>query len=131
MIKIYDSGYRGNCPLEDTDLINLVAWFSHHYPHLESLLVHVPNESDMPVQGRVKAKMKGVRSGVQDLILFKKQGDYSGLCLELKRRDKAKSKISKNQNNYADEFSNEDFFCSFCYGLDEAKKCIKEYLAIK
>ena len=131
MIKIYDSGYRGDCPLEDTDLINLVSWFDHNYPHLSSLLVHVPNESKIPVQGRVKLRMKGLKSGVQDLILFKKQGGYSGLCLELKRKDRTKSKVNQNQEDYAAEFSEEGFYCTFCYGLEEAKKCIKEYLLIK
>lgn len=131
MQKIYDSGYRGDCNLEDTDLIGLVSWFDFNYPHLKHLLIHVANESMMPVQGRVKAKKKGVRRGVPDLMLLKKNGEYNGLMLELKRKDKTKGRPSKDQKMYNTELSEEGFCCTFCYGLEEAKKCIKEYLQIK
>ena len=131
MKDIYDSKYRGDCNLEDTDLIALVAWFDFNYPHLCHLLIHVANESMMPPQGRVKAKKKGLRSGVPDLMLLKKNGEYSGLMLELKRKDGTKGRPSKSQKMYNIELAEEGFCTTFCYGLDEAKKCIKEYLQIK
>jgi hypothetical protein len=131
MKDVYDSKYRGACNLEDTDLIGLVAWFDFNYPHLSPLLVHVANESMMPVQGRVKAKSKGVRRGFPDLMLLKKNNEFSGLMLELKRKDGTKGRPSKSQQMYNTELSEEGFCTTFCYGLDEAKKCIKEYLQIK
>ena len=131
MIKTYETKHRGACALEDTDLINIVSWFDYQLPHLSPLLIHVPNESDMPVQGRVKAKKKGVRKGVPDLMLLKGNSKYSGLMLELKRQDRTKSKVSVEQDAYAQELSEQGFFCAFCYGFDEAKKCIEEYLQIK
>ncbi len=85
----------------------------------------------MPVQGRVKAKKKGVRKGVPDLMLLKRNGKYSGLMLELKRKDRTKSKPSKEQKMYNIELSEEGFCCTFCYGLDQALICIREYLQIK
>lgn len=131
MKTIYDSNYRGDCNLEDTDLIGLVSWFDFNYPHLKHLLVHVPNESMMPPQGRVKAKKKGLRSGFPDLMLLQKNSEYSGLMLELKRKDGTKGRPSKNQKMYNIELSEEGFCCTFCYGLDQAILCIKEYLQIK
>lgn len=129
--KIYDSGYRGDCPLEDTDLINLVAWFKHNYPHYSPLLIHVVNESKLPVQARVKLKMKGLQKGFPDLMLLMKNSEYSGLMLELKRKDRTKCRTTVEQKEYAVELAEQGFLTTFCYGLDEAKGCIKEYLTIK
>lgn len=131
MKREYNSNYRGDCNLEDNDLIALVAWFDYNYPHYSHLLVHVANESMMPPQGRVKAKRKGIRKGFPDLMLLKSNDLYSGLMLELKRRDSTKSKATKEQKMYHDELYQENFATSFCYGLEEAKKCIKDYLHIK
>lgn len=128
----YYSGYRGQCNLEDTDLMALVAWFDFNYPHLSHLLIHVPNESMMKVQGRVKAKRKGLRSGVQDLMFLKRNGEYSALMLEMKRKCKTlSSPVSANQKMYKVELIEEGFCTTICYGLDCAKECIKEYLQIK
>lgn len=131
MKKVYDSGYRGKCNLEDTDLISLVAWFDYNYPQYKHLLVHVANESMMPAQGRVKAKKKGIKRGFPDLMLLIKNSEYSGLMLELKRKDKTKSSSTKEQNEYNVELESEGFCTTFCYGFDEAKKCLIEYLHIK
>mgnify|MGYP005996606959 CR=1 FL=1 len=132
MKDVYFSGYKGSCNLEDTDLMALVAWFDFNYPHLKHLLVHVANESMMPVQGRVKAKRKGVRKGFPDLMLLQKNNRFGGLMLELKRKCKrASSELSKEQSMYQVELTEEGFCTTVCYGLDEAKKCLKEYLQIK
>ncbi len=130
MIKTYEVKYRGKCPKEDTDLINLVAWFNYQYPHLSPLLVHVVNESQLPVQARVMLKKKGLKKGFPDLMLLIKNKEYSGLMLELKRRDKTKSRTSKEQENYSVELSDQGFSSTFCYGLEQAKKCIQDYLKI-
>ena len=81
MIKTYEVKYRGECPKEDTDLINLVAWFNYQYPHLSPLLVHVVNESQLPVQARIMLKKKGLKKGFPDLMLLIKNKEYSGLML--------------------------------------------------
>jgi len=131
LIEVYDSEFRGACPLEDTDLANFIAWFDYNYPHLSHLMIHVPNESDMPVQGRVKAKKKGVRSGVPDLLFLYPINGFVGLSIEMKRQDKTKCKVSKNQEMYAQELSAVGYFATFAYGLEESKKALKIYLHSK
>lgn len=130
-IKIYDSKYKGNCDIEDQDQMNFTSWFDYQYPHYSRLYFHVMNESDMPVQGRVKAKKKGLKSGVSDIIILLKRGEYSGLIIELKRKYKAKSKVSKEQEEFLFEVDGQGFYCAICYGFEEAQKCVKEYLQIK
>lgn len=135
MVKIYldeTVSKKDKPPLEDTDLMNFISWFDYNYPHLSFFMIHVPNESEMPVQGRVKAKRKGVRSGVPDLLFLKKSGKYSGMAIEMKRATKKhSSKVSDAQMMYLQELSEEKFSTAVVYGLDQAKKAIKEYLHCK
>ena len=130
-IKIYDTKFRGNCDVEDQDQINFTSWFDYQYPHHSPLYFHVVNESMMNPQGRVKAKRKGLKAGVSDILILLKRGKYSGLIIELKRKDKSKSRISKEQEGFLYEVSEQGFFSAVCYGFEEAQKCVKEYLLIK
>ena len=84
----------------------------------------------MPIQGRVKAKKKGLKKGVSDIVILLKRGKYSGLIIELKRKDSTKNKASKEQVAFLHEVCEQDFYAAICYGFDEAKKCVQEYLAI-
>lgn len=130
-VKIYDSGYRGICPVEDADQINFTSWFYYQYPHYSTLYFHVVNENTMPVQGRVKAKKKGLKAGVSDIFVMIKRGVYSGLVIELKRQDKTKSRVSIEQQCFLEEMDEQGFYCAVCYGFEQAKKCVQDYLTIK
>lgn len=131
-VKVYFSGYQGECMLEDTDLIALVSWFDYNHEDITDLFVHVVNESKGKVQHRVKLKKKGLRKGFPDTALLKPNGKYHGLFLELKRKcKKASTPVSSDQRRILNALSDQGYFCAVCYGLDEAKKCIKEYLQIK
>ena len=130
-VKIYDSGFRGNCDVEDQDQVNLTSWFDYQYPHYSRLYFHVVNENMLPVQGRVKAKKKGLRKGVSDSFIMVKRGKYSALVIELKRKDKTKSRLLPDQDEFLLEMDEQGFYCAVCYGFEEAVKCVKEYLAIK
>lgn len=129
-VKTYNSTFRGNCDVEDQDQINFTSWFDYQYPHFSPLYFHVVNESMLPVQGRVKAKKKGLKKGVSDIIILLKRGEYSGLIIELKRRDKSKSRVTKEQMDFLYEVDEQGFFCAVCYGFEQAKKCVQEYLKI-
>lgn len=130
-VKIYDSKHRGDCDVEDVDQINFTAWFDYNFPHYSRLYFHVVNENMMPVQGRVKAKKKGLKAGVSDIFVLVKRGKYSGLIIELKRKDKRKSKLSSDQDEFLFETDEQGFYCAICYGFEEAKKCVQEYLTTK
>ncbi len=132
MIKIYDSGFRGDCPIEDVEQINCTSWFDYQYPQYSRLYWHTVNESNMPVQGRVKAKRKGLRAGVSDIMIMVKKGKYSGLVVELKRKSKTKStKVSVDQDEFLFEMDEQGFYCAVCYGFEQFEICVKEYLRIK
>lgn len=130
-IKIYDSKFKGNCDVEDQDQINFTSWFDYQFPHYSPLYFHVVNESMMAVQGRVKAKKKGLKKGVSDIMILLKRGEYSGLIIELKRKNKSKSKVSTEQMDFLHEVDEQGFYCAVCYGFEQAQKCVKEYLTIK
>jgi Fe-S-cluster formation regulator IscX/YfhJ len=58
-------------------------WLQAAYPRL--LAFHVPNESDAPVQYRVKMKRKGLVPGVADFFVFPDCGRK--IAIELKDAD--------------------------------------------
>lgn len=129
-VLIYDSGAKGDCNLEDTDQIAFTCWFDYNFPHYSTLYFHVVNENMMPVQGRAKARKKGLKKGVSDIIILLARGRYSGLIIELKRKVKSKSKVSIEQENFLYEVNEQGFYCAVCYGLDEAKRCVQDYLKL-
>ena len=47
--------------------------------------------------------------------------------IELKRKDKRKSKVSKEQNEFLSYCQSEGIFSALTYGKDEAVKAIKIY----
>ena len=128
MYKIYDSNFRGKCRLEDTEQIICTDWVDYNYPNLSPLYFHVVNESMMSVQGRVKARRKGLRKGIPDIMFLHPNNGHCGLMVELKREDRTKSRLSKEQKDYLVEFATQGYFTAVCYGAEQFKKCFKEYL---
>lgn len=126
-VQVYGGDHFGDCPSEDADLISLVSWVKYNYPSLAALMYHIPNESMMPVQGRVTAKKKGVLAGAPDLCFALVPGVY----IELKRRCVKKSLSSakarqhfEHQLGVLSALSEAGNICFVCFGLENAKKAI-------
>lgn len=75
------------------------------YPVLE-FMMHVPNGGARSAGEGGKLKAMGVRKGVPDILLHKRIGDWTGLCVELKSM---KGKISPEQNVWLDSFASEGY----------------------
>jgi hypothetical protein len=90
MIRIYDSGYRGECPSEDVEQINCMGWLEKNFPERWPLIYHVPNETTVDKKKRGwamhldKRKKKGVKPGVSDIFDI---NDSPIFICELKKRD--------------------------------------------
>ena len=90
MIRIYDSGYRGECASEDVEQINVMGWLEKNYPERWPLIYHVPNETTVDKKKRGwamhldKRKKKGVKPGVPDIFDVNNQPIF--IC-ELKKVD--------------------------------------------
>lgn len=124
MIRTYDSGYRGECPSEAVEQINSMGWAEKNHPDRWPLVWHTPNEIRATPQYMAKRKKMGVKSGVSDIIDF---GEIRG-AFELKRKDRTKSKISKDQREFLEAVAASGGFAAICYGAEEFKLAYADYI---
>lgn len=129
-IWVFDSGYRGDCPKEETDQISYGLWMQHRFPNV--LWFHVPNETGTKSgpQFVEKRRRMGVRSGVSDNVILTRGINHKCALIELKRRDKTKSKVSKSQTDVLEEAIVEGHFGAIAYGLEEIKKATLFYFGL-
>lgn len=95
------------------------------YPQLK-LLFAIPNGGSRHKLEAVNLKRQGVKSGVPDIMLPISRGEFNGLWIELKRIKGGT--VSENQKEWIEALNNEGYCAKVCYGFDEAKDVILEYL---
>lgn len=129
-ILVFDSGYRGNCPKEETDQIAYGLWMQHRFP--DALWFHVPNETGTKSgpQFIEKRRRMGVRSGISDNVILTHGVNHKCAMIEAKRRDKTKSRLSQAQRVILESVAEEGHFAAIAYGLDELKKATLFYFGL-
>lgn len=124
MIRIYDSGYRGDCRSERCEQIDAISWISFNYPERFPLIFHCPGEMKAKAQYMQMRAKEGVKAGVPDIIDL---GGIVGL-FELKRLDRTKSKVSNEQKSFLQAGADAGHFVAVCYGFVEFKKAYVDFL---
>lgn len=124
MIRIYDSGYRGDCRVETIEQIDCASWLQYNYPERWTLIWHTPNETKATASYMQKRQKMGVKSGVSDIIDF---GLVRG-AFELKRLDKSKCKVSKDQREFLEAVDASGGFAAIVYGFEQFKLAYADYL---
>jgi len=124
VIRIYDSGYRGDCRAERMEQIDCISWLKHNYPDRWPLIFHVPNETHGKGNHHLIREKEGVKAGPPDIIDL---GRVTGL-FELKRRDRTKSKIGKEQRDFLQAGVNAGHFAAIAYGFEQFKVAYADYL---
>lgn len=112
---------------ENKEQIMLFQWAeiaAMTYPELK-LMYHVPNEGKRSKITGSRFKQMGLRSGVPDVILPVAHGGYIGLAIEMKY---GRNTLTDNQRKWLGMMSDNGHLTAVCYGFDEAKKVITEYL---
>ena len=115
-------------PTEHQHQVNLFQWAkaqSVKHPELK-LMFAVPNAAKRNLNTAMYMKAEGLASGVPDIFLPSARGVYHGLFIELKRAKG--SVVSKTQKVYLDGLNMQGYKAVVCYGFDEAKNVIMEYL---
>jgi hypothetical protein len=79
-----------------------------------------------------KMKAEGVKSGVHDTFWPLARGPYSGLYIEMKKRDLKRSLnpthgASEEQKEFGQFVVDNGFFAIVCYGWEEAAKYLQSY----
>lgn len=92
-IRLYgDTSYRGECPLENAELITFIHHMNIHYRDIPVL--HIKNEGKRTYRQSLFDRAIGaLHTGACDIMI----PGSPALCLELKRKDHTKSIIDDDQ----------------------------------
>lgn len=124
MIRTYDSGYRGDCRVEKLEQIDCISWLKYNYPDRWRLIFHCPGETQAKAQHMQMRAKEGVKAGPPDIIDL---GGIVGL-FEMKRLDRTKSKVSREQREFLENGVSAGHFAAICYGFSEFKLAYADYL---
>lgn len=106
------------------------------YPELELLCANRNTQRLTKIQA-IRAKNEGMKAGWPDVFLPVARGQYHGLYIELKKPDlKPKTErgkiggLNKDQQIVIPKLRDQGYKVDVCYGWDEAKKALEEYLVL-
>lgn len=114
-------------PSEAQEGYALIQWCCLH-PICAHYIFHIANGGSRNRVEAINLKRSGVRAGVSDYFLPYPINGFHGLWIELKRRDKIKSKPTKEQSKWLDSMKKLGYAASIAYGWEEAKEIILKYL---
>lgn len=113
---------------EQVRLFNWARDNEEEYPELRNMFA-IPNGGARHLFVAKKLKAEGVKAGVLDIFLAtpRDQGmeKYNGLFIELKYGN---NKPSKYQKEWITRLTRAGYQCEVCYGFEEARSVILEYL---
>jgi len=133
-IDPFEYAKSGTENAEQTAIFMWVQQNLEKYPELIWLFA-IPNgmfTSHKSVAARMRAM--GMKRGVPDIFFPVRRGNWSGLFIELKRREvkgKAKGRTSDEQDEWIDYLRTQGFGAIVCYGMEEAVKVLIDYLGYK
>ena len=120
-----DKDYRGDCPLEDADLITFFNQLRKKYPHMADVALHIKNEGKRNVSQVQRDRAKGaLNSGASDIVIA---GAPSFVC-ELKRKDHTKSTITAEQVTFLNNAKERGAFVCIALGWEAAMIAVDTYL---
>lgn len=123
-----DMKFRGDCPIEDQEQISFLNKMRKEYPETwGKLVVHIKNEG-LVKNGQFRAiskhKAMGLVAGAPDIVI---PGAISFLC-EMKRANRTKSSISKEQVEYLVTAQSLGAFVCVALGAQAAWDAFQDYL---
>lgn len=114
-------------PTEDQECYVLVEWLTR----IRLRFAHIANESNVPVQYRVKLKRKGVSSGFPDYIIFIPKArsvtnETVTLFIEMKRKKGGEVKpAQKDWNIFLNSIGQ---VARVCLGFSDVKNVVDFYI---
>ena len=120
----------GIIPLESDEQSTLFQWaglMSNKHPELIYMFA-VPNGGLRHIYTAVMLKKSGVKPGVPDTCLPVARQGFHGLYIELKRR--TGGRVEPEQKDWIEFLTEQGYKAVICYGFDEARAVIENYLEI-
>jgi hypothetical protein len=110
---------------EHQEQVMLINWFRMQYKQYKYHLWAIPNGGSRHIVTAVNLKAEGVLAGVSDLFLMIPKGKYHGMFIEMKAKT---GSVSEKQKEFMAAASSMNYIAVVCYGFDEAKTAITNYL---
>lgn len=115
---------RAITPLEEDEQRDFAEWLDCQ----GVLWAHIPNERKASLAVLSSLARQGLKKGFPDNFIAVARGKWHGLFIELKRVKKCLSVRSKEQRQWIKQLNAAGYKALFCYGAEEAKKAVREYL---
>jgi hypothetical protein len=112
---------------EQYALFEWIALMEPQIPALKNIFA-VPNGEYRHIATAVRLKKSGVKAGVPDILLAYPSSAHHGLFIELKA---GKNRTTPAQNDWISRLQQAGYMCVVCYGWEEAKREILEYLEVE
>lgn len=115
---------------EATEQEFIISWcrlLEPRYPELK-WIYHIPNGGSRNQIEAAHLKAQGVKAGVPDLCLPVPRNGFHGLYIEMKY---GRNKTTGNQEEWLEALAKLGYKTAVCYGAEEARRVIKDYLGIK
>ena len=128
-LKTYgDTSYRGDCPLEDAELMTFFNELNRLHPHLALVAIHPDNEGLVLGSGHhhhIKQKAKGaIKKGAADIVIC---GNPTFVC-EMKRQDHTKSRWQDGQLEFLEYSLKNGAFVCIALGYESALEAVKDWI---
>lgn len=115
---------RAITPLEEDEQRDFAEWLDCQ----GVLWAHIPNERKASLAVLSSLARQGLKKGFPDNFIAVARGKWHGLFIELKRVKKCLSVRSKEQREWIKQLNAAGYKALFCFGAEEAKKAVSEYL---
>ena len=122
---------KGTKMTEHQEQVAVIQWFRLQYKKYSGYLFAIPNGAHLAGDSRMRAikmnnmKAEGFTNGVSDLFLMIPTFHHHGLFIEMKAKG---GKVSDSQKEFMSNASGMNYATVVCYGFEEAKKEINNYL---
>lgn len=118
------------CPLEEAEQIALFQWRDVAVKSIPELRWLHSSLNGVPLSPGLAVKMRrmGMTKGVVDVFLPVVRNGYSGLYIEMKRRNGVKSNLSDAQSEFIDFAREQGYRAEWCKGWEPARDMILNYL---
>ena len=127
-IKVYgNTNFRGDCPLEDAELMTFFNQIRIKYPDIAKVAIHPDNEGlilGTAHNAHIKQKAKGaIKKGASDIIIV---GNPTFVC-EMKRKDHTKSQWQDGQLEFLEASKKNGAFVCIALGYVAALLAVEEW----
>ncbi len=100
------------------------------YPEVAEYMTAVPHGGQRHKAVAAKLRAEGVTRGYPDILIDYPCGPFSGMRIEMKRRNATQSDIKPEQRAWGDRLLAAGFLAVVARGADHAMDQVEEYLAL-